>query len=205
LFRSKLRKALIAAGSVEALDLPGLDPDRKEVIAGGVAILEALFLDLRIDHIQPSPGALREGVLYDLVGRIYHEDVRDRTIRWFQQQYQVDLAQADRVEQTALTLLHQASRSWQELDEEWARYSLSWAAHLHEIGLAISHTGYHKHGAYLAANAHMAGFSRDEQQILAALIGGQRRRLRSEIFDDLDPARVGDVIKLVVLFRLAVR
>jgi exopolyphosphatase / guanosine-5'-triphosphate,3'-diphosphate pyrophosphatase len=201
----KLRKALLAAGTLETLELPGLAADRKSVIAGGVAILEAVFLDLRIEQMTPSPGALREGVLYDLVGRINHEDVRDRTIRWFQQQYQVDPDQADRAEKTALTLLDQATRTWDELDEEWARPFLTWAARLHEIGLAISHTGHHKHGAYIAANAHMAGFSREEQQILAALVGSQRRRVRSELFEDLDPAHAADVIKLVVLFRLAVR
>lgn len=201
----KLRKALLSAGSVDQLDLPGLASDRKPVIAGGVAILEALFLDLRIEHMRPSPGAMREGVLYDLVGRINHEDVRDRTIRWFQQQYQVDPDQAERVEETALTLLGQATRSWDDIDEDWARPFLSWAARLHEIGLAISHTGHHKHGAYIVANAHMAGFAREEQQILAALVGSQRRRVRSELFDDLDPAYAGKVVKLVVLFRLAVR
>jgi len=200
----KLRKALVAAGDLSSLSLPGLQPDRKNVIAGGTAILEALFLDLRVDRMVPSGGAMREGVLYDLVGRINHEDVRDRTIRWLQDRYHVDADQAARVEETAMTLLHQATRTW-DLDEAWAERHLSWAAKLHELGLAIAHTGYHKHGAYLVRYSHLAGFSREDQRTLATLVGAQRRKLRPELFELLDPKRVGDVRKLCVLFRLAVR
>ncbi len=200
----RLRKALLAAGHTDNLSLPGLQPDRAPVISGGTAILEALFFDLRVEHMVPSPGALREGVLYDLVGRINHEDVRDRTIRWFQQRYQVDVEHAENVEQTALTLLHQATRVW-DLDPIWAEQELSWASRLHEIGVAISHTGYHKHGAYLATNVHMAGFSRGEQRLLATLIAGHRRKLKPELFERLAPGLIDDVTKLCVLFRLAVR
>jgi exopolyphosphatase/guanosine-5'-triphosphate,3'-diphosphate pyrophosphatase len=198
----KLRKALLAAEDVERLELPGLTPDRRGVIAGGAAILEAVFEDLRIEHMVPSAGAMREGVLYDLVGRIRHEDVRERTIRRFQERYQVDAEQAARVEQTALALLAQA-RGW-ELDERWGAQMLAWAARLHEIGLAISHTGWHKHGGYLVTHAHMAGFSREEQLMLAALLYVQRRKLREEHFAPIDPARVPAIKKLGVLFRLAV-
>jgi len=200
----KLRKALISAGSVDNLALPGLADDRKPVIAAGAAIFEALFLDLRVERMVPSGGALREGVLYDLVGRINQEDVRDRTIRWFQEHYQVDLEQAERVEQSALTLLHQATRFW-ELDEAWAQQLLAWAARLHEIGVSISHTGYHKHGAYITSHAHMAGFAREEQRTIAALIANQRRKIKPEVFDSIDPLKVSDVLRLVVLLRLAVR
>jgi exopolyphosphatase/guanosine-5'-triphosphate,3'-diphosphate pyrophosphatase len=199
----KLRKALVAGGSLDAASILGLAPDRKPVICGGTAILEAVFADLRVEHMVPSPGAMREGLLYDLVGRINHEDVRDRTIRWMQERYHVDVEQAERVEQTALTLLHQATRTW-PLDTPWAEQQLTWAARLHEIGLAISHTGHHKHGAYLVRHSHLAGFSNDEQRTLAALVGAQRRKLKRDILDGLEPGRVEDVTKLCVLFRIAV-
>ncbi|MCA9618059.1 MAG: exopolyphosphatase [Myxococcales bacterium] len=201
----KLRKALIAGGSWEALAIDGLQPDRKPVIAGGVAILEALHLDLRVENMSPSPGALREGVLYDLIGRINHEDVRDRTIRWMQERYQVDMEHAARVEETATTLLGQVTRTWVDLDEAWASQMLSWAARLHEIGLAISHTGYQKHGAYLIRNAHLAGFSRDEQRMVAALVACQRRKLKPEYFDNVPPRLLDPVRRLALIFRLAVR
>jgi exopolyphosphatase / guanosine-5'-triphosphate,3'-diphosphate pyrophosphatase len=200
----KLRKTLIAAETVENVDIPGLQEDRKPVIAGGVAIAEAIFRDLRIDCMLPSPGALREGLLYDLVGRLSHEDVRDRTIKWFQDKYHVDRMQAERVEETVIRMLDQAEHDW-ELDSDWAGRSLRWTARLHEIGLAINHTGYHKHGSYLVRNSHMAGFSRGEQHILAAILGSQRRKLRNEVFAEIPPYLTDDVAKLCVLFRLAVR
>ena len=200
----KLRKALVAAGSIDGLALDGLTDDRKPVIAGGVAILEALFADLRVDRMRPSPGALREGVLYDLVGRIQQEDVRERTIRWLQERYHVDLEQALRVEDTAATLLGQAARFWQ-LDEPWAERQLRWSARLHEVGLAISHTGHHKHGAYLVRYSDLAGFGREEQRTVAALIRSQRRKIRRDNFAELDPERAAEVLRLSVLFRLAVR
>lgn len=201
----KLRKAIIAAGRWEALSLPGLQPDRAPVIAGGTAILESLMLDFRAEAMVPSPGALREGVLYDLVGRINHEDVRDRTIRWFQDRYHVDVEHAERVKDTALTLLGQATRTWDDMEEGWASKMLAWAASLHEIGLAIAHTGFQKHGAYLVRHSHLAGFSRDEQRVLATLIAGQRRKLKAEYFDGIPAPMVDVVRRLTVLFRLAVR
>ena len=205
-FRSlkRLRKALVTAGQVDTLSLAGLQADRKPVIAGGVAILEAIFQALRVERIVPSPGALREGVLYDLVGRIRHEDVRDRTIAWFQEHYRVDKEQAGRVEETALRLLDNVAGVW-SLDETWAGRLLAWAARLREIGLAISHTGYHKHGAYLITHSHMAGFSRGEQRILAALVVAQRRKLHAGILQGVDVRLSEAVKKLCVLFRLAIR
>ncbi len=201
----KLKKALVSAGSVQTLALPGLTDDRRPVIAGGVAILHALFRDLGIEQMATSPGALREGALYDLLGRIHHEDVRERTIRWFQDHYHADVEHADRVERTALELFEQARAGWAPRDPAWAEQQLRWASRLLEIGLAINHTGFHKHSAYLVQNSYMAGFSRGEQQILAALILASRRKVHREAFDALDPERAGDVTMLAVLFRLAVQ
>lgn len=200
----KLRKALIEQGSVDKLSLPGLDQDRKPVIAGGTAILEAIFEVLGIDRMHPSPGALREGVLYELIGRIRHEDVRDRTIRTFEERYGVDRVQAERVERTALSILEQVSEPW-GFEGERPKLLLSWAAHLHEIGLSVSHTGYHKHGAYLVENSDMAGFSRLDQVMLAAMIRGHRRKLRASHLDHIPAANLEEMKRLLVVFRLAAR
>ena len=200
----KLRKALVAAGRVDKLALKGLEPDRRPVIAGGCAILEAAFVALGIERMAPSPGALREGVLYDLVGRIHHEDVRERTIRSFAAHWRVDLAQAARVERAALgCLAHAVEAGWQ-LDQTRAAQLLSWASRLCEIGLQIAHTGYHKHSAYIVQNAHMPGFSREDQLELAAMILGHRRKLRRGDFVRLEPERKDEVRRLTVLFRIAV-
>ncbi len=200
----KLRKALIAAGRVEALSLPGLKEDRRPVIAGGTAILEAICQTLQVDGVEPSPGALREGLLYDLVGRLRQEDVRERTIRWFCERYAVDTEHAAKVEATALRLLDQVASPW-ELGHGWSARLLSWAARLFEIGLTVSHTGYHKHGAYLVTHADMAGFSQDDQTALAALIRSHRRKLSASLFAPLTGRQAERVTRLCVLFRLALR
>jgi len=199
----KLRKALYAAAHVDKLELLGLQADRAPVLAGGIAILSAVVDALEVDRMAASPGALREGLLFDLLGRIRHEDVRDRTIRRFAATWHVDLEQAVRVERTALALLAQVESAWELQGAEHTR-RLGWAARLHEIGLAIAYSGYHKHGAYIAANADMPGFSREDQQLLSLLVLTQRRKLSAESFAFL-PGRLGEqALRLAALLRLAV-
>jgi len=201
---SRLVDALVDAGHVDRLDLPGLKEERRTVLPGGLAILEALFEGFALDRLETSYGALREGVLFDLLGRLQHEDARDRTIRAFEERYHVDRAQAERVEKMALMLLDQVAAPWKLDREEGARF-LSWAARLHEIGLVLSFEGHHRHAAYIVRNADMPGFSKDDQELLATLVGTHRRKLRRADFRHL-PGRARDAaIHLAVLLRLAVR
>jgi exopolyphosphatase/guanosine-5'-triphosphate,3'-diphosphate pyrophosphatase len=199
----KLAKAMVAAGSTRALALRGLEADRVEVLPGGVAILQALVDGLGIELMTPALGALREGLLYDLLGRIRHEDVRDQTIRRWGERYHVDLEQAARVERTAFACLHQVARAWQ-LDESPAQHLLSWASQLHEIGLSLAFTGYHKHSAYLVTHGDMPGFSIEDQRVLAALLLGQRRKFPTEALDALPPERREATAHLCLLLRLSV-
>jgi len=198
-----LEQALLTAGRLEKLELPGLDADRRPVFAGGVAILSAVFERLGIDEMWISPTALREGLLYDMLGRIQDEDPRDRTIAMLCNRYSIDQAHADRVQATALGLLGQVVDDW-ELRSTDAAHALAWAAQLHEIGLAVNYTGHHKHGAYLVASSDLPGFSRDEQAMVAALIRGHRRKLDDSYFESL-PQELGETAKrLCALLRLAV-
>ena len=200
-----LRHTLLAAGNLSALNLAGLQPERIPVLPGGVAILTAAFESLGIERLAVSDGALREGLLYDLLGRLLDEDVRDRTIRALIRRYHVDLSQARRVERTALALLAQGGEGTGyvlPIDEH--RHTLSWAALLHELGLTIAHSGYHRHGAYVVDNSDMPGFSRPEQQFLGALIRAHRRRLPIELFEALPDGRFEAAWRLCVLLRLAV-
>ena len=120
-----------------------------------------------------------------------------------QQRYHVDLAQAERVEATVLGFLSQVRLPW-HLDDALAEQALKWAARLHEIGLDVSHSGYHRHGAYLLENADMPGFPREEQRLLACLVGGHRRKLALEGLEELIPPWDRDALYLIVLLRLAV-
>ncbi len=199
----KLEQAMITAGRLEQLELPGLDPDRRAVFPGGVAILSAVFDQFDIDEMWISPTALREGLIYDMVGRIHDEDPRDRTIAMLSTRYSIDQAHADRVQETALGLLGQVADSW-DLKSPDDAHALIWAAQLHEIGLAVNYTGHHKHGAYLVASSDLPGFSRDEQLLMATLVRGHRRKLDNVYFDALPSELQLDAKRLTVLLRLSV-
>ena len=103
----QLRAQLLKAGDVNKLDLPGLKPDRIPVLPGGFAIMYAAFCELGIEHMQPALGALREGLLYDLLGRFHHNDMREVTVQQFMRRYHVDMRQAARVAHLADLLARQ--------------------------------------------------------------------------------------------------
>lgn len=186
------------------IDIPGIKPDRCAVLPSGLAIVMGIVEELGIDHVDYSDGALREGVLYDMLGRREHENVCERTISSLMTRYSVDQAQAKRVEQTALQAFDQALKSW-DLDNERYRDLLRWAALIHELGLSISHSSFHKHGAYLLQHSDMPGFSQREQKTLAVLVASHRRKIRQPLFEELLPlADRLPVLKLSLLLRIAV-
>ena len=198
----KLRTAIIDAETVDKLSLPGLSRARVSVFPGGIAILSALFESLGIEEMRVSDSALREGLLNDLLGRFLHRDVRDTTVDALMERYHVDREQARRVEATVLGLLPQVLEAW-SLPKQRSEELCSWAARLHEIGLDIAHSHYHRHGAYVLENADMPGFSRQEQSLLAALVRAHRRKFPSSVFRNL-PTKGRLVEHLAVLLRLAV-
>ncbi len=166
---ARLRSLLIKAGSADTLELAGLRGDRRPVIAGGFAIMSGLFAELGIEQMDVAETAMREGILYDLLGRFHKQDMRAATVDEFMRRYHIDTRQAARVKQVALTLLA-ANGAGSENDECF----LDWAARLHEIGLSVSHGGYHRHSGYILENADMPGFSRSDQARLALLARAQR-------------------------------
>jgi exopolyphosphatase/guanosine-5'-triphosphate,3'-diphosphate pyrophosphatase len=172
----RLRSLLIKAGDVEKAELAGLKPDRVPVFPGGLAILNAVFSELDIESMGVAEGAMRQGVLYDLLGRFHHKDMRDVTVAQFMQRYHVDALQARRVGALAFTLYRKLTTESGEPDEDVARH-ITWASKLHEIGISVAFSGYHKHSAYIISNADMPGFSRDEQAKLALLVQAHRRSL----------------------------
>lgn len=199
----RLRDALLAAGHSDKLGLKGLTPERAAVFPGGVLILLATFKALKIERMLVSDSALREGLIHDLLGRRLDQDVRDRAVNNLARRYHVDHAQARRVARTALNCARQVAADW-HLDLSETRRWLGWAAQLHEIGLDIAHSQYHKHGAYVAEFADLAGFSRQEQLVLATLIASHRRKFAKAYFARLAPNRVGLTRYWAILLRLAV-
>nr|SPS05465.1 Exopolyphosphatase [Candidatus Nitrotoga fabula] len=171
---SKLRTVLLKAGECRKLETIGAKSDRIPVLPGGFAIMSAIFTELNIQHMSVASASLKEGVMYDLLGRLHHQDMRDVTVNQFMRRYHVDPLQARRVENLSLLLYKQIA---QGSDTHVTQQQLQWVARLHEAGISIAHSGYHKHSAYILENADMPGFSKMEQIQLGLLVRAQRGSL----------------------------
>ena len=198
-----LRRRIVEFDHVDRLSLPGLPKQRAAVFPGGVAILSALFKSLRIERMQTSGGALREGLLWDLLGRRHQADIRERTVEDLARRYHVDEVHAQRVTDTALDLLAAARDAW-PLEGSGYDDLLRWAAHLHEIGMDIAHSQYHKHGSYLLQHMDMPGFSRNEQRRIAMLVRSHRRKYPSAEIAEQQLGREATLRRLSLLLRCAV-
>ncbi|TCV90799.1 exopolyphosphatase [Sulfurirhabdus autotrophica] len=173
---AQLRTVLLKAGDCKKLDLQGMKQDRIPVLPGGLAIMSAIFSELGIQQMNIAGAALREGVLYDLLGRFHHHDMRDATVKQFMRRYHVDPSQAFRVANFSSSLFVEVAQGLEE-DIEELKQHLLWAADFHEIGISIAHSGYHKHSAYILEHADMPGFSKLEQSQLGLLVRAQRGSL----------------------------
>lgn len=198
---SSLRERLLEAGDVKLLQLAGLPSDRVPVLAGGFTIMNSIFSALGIEHMTVATGALREGVLYDLLGRFHQRDMRESTVREFMRRYHVDPPQAGRVQELADTLFDQIAPKLAGHFDTPRQY-LAWAARLHEAGVSIAHSGYHRHSAYILANADMPGFSTREQGLISLLVRAHRGSLKKLL--DQQPVSNSDEWMLILVLRLAV-
>lgn len=180
-----------------------ISPDRKEVLAGGVSILYALMQNLQIQRIYPTTSALREGVVVEMVGRIFGEDVREKSVLSFQSRFKVDKAQSNRVYSTIQTFVEHSKDAWNLTKTD--TQMLQWATMLHEIGLTISFSGYHKHSAYMVANADLAGFTKREQSELALLLLAHRSTIKIDEWRLLHPNPQPKHLRMIALLRLAMR
>jgi exopolyphosphatase / guanosine-5'-triphosphate,3'-diphosphate pyrophosphatase len=200
---TKLKKELISIGSINKIQFEALSSNRHPVFIGGVIVLSAVFEALEIESMEYSDGALREGLLFDQIGRQHNTDVRDKTVDRLMNRYSVDTEHAVRVEKITKHLFKRLKSEWQ-LDKNEDLKMIIWAARLHEIGLAIAHSQYHKHGAYVLSNSDMPGFSRHEQNLLSILVRSHRRKIILEVFDTVSEDVKEKLIKLVIILRLAV-
>jgi exopolyphosphatase/guanosine-5'-triphosphate,3'-diphosphate pyrophosphatase len=200
---ARLRKRMIGAGHVHRLRLAALKSERAPVLAGGLAVMSAALAELDVPRINPVGGALRLGVLYDLLGRRVDRDARVATVEQFQSRYRVDRDHAQRIAAMAVALYRRAH----DAPDADAAQRLEWAALLHETGFSVSHTGFHKHGAYIVQNADMPGFSAREQQQLSWLVLGCRGGLSkmAPALGDADFRAQLLALRLAVLFHHARR
>lgn len=199
----KLVERLIETGHVSRIDFPDLREDRRPVFAGGLAVLAGVFDALGLRRMQTSERALREGLLYDLLGRLAHHDVRDAAVAALARRYGVDPRQAAAVEKTAARCLEQVADDW-KLERGSARMLLGWASRVHEIGLVIAHSGYHKHGEYILRNCDLQGFSQTDQRLLAALVRLHRGKFAPPVLAELPAEWREPLRRLATILRLAV-
>lgn len=198
----QLRRRMMEFEHIDEVSLPGVKPERAQVFVGGLAILTAVFETFELEQMTYSDGALREGALWDLVGRSRHENVRARVVQSLAERFYVDGGQAERVSQMAVALFKQAKKPW-SLAGRWKDW-LGWAAEVHEIGLSIAHPGFHKHGAYLLQYSDLLGFTRQGQATLALLVRSHRRKFALQEFEVISSSQRQSTIRLAVLLRLAV-
>lgn len=188
---------------ISSLDFPGLSERRKPVFVGGLMVLSGVFEALGIERMLVSQGALREGLLYDMLGRRQNNDIRNKSISSLASRFHVNVQHVQRIEQTAFDFIQQLKSDW---FEDWMHASnlLRWACETHEIGRDISHTQFQSHGAYILENADLAGFSRHEQRRLASIVKGHRGKISAEFFSEPHQALREMVMHIAVVLRLAV-
>ena len=190
-----LRDLLLGFETIDAVHLPGLSDRRHPVLIGGLVVLFACYKALEIESLKVSPYALREGVLHDLLGRLDHQDPRDKTVHAFMSRYSVDHEQVNRVKQAAFRACDKIADGM--FFRPIHRQLLGWAADLHETGLGVSHSRFQLHSGYLVENSDMTGFTRQEQSFLAALVRNQRRAIPKDYADKL-PARLHEPLRMTL-------
>lgn len=198
----KLVREIVKAGSVEAMNLTSVSQSRMQVVAGGLCVLRGIMKTLDIEVMQASQVALREGLIFDMLGKAEHVDIQQHTLNSLSSRFSVDIRQAERVQSTATKLFHHVAESW-NLDAETDLQLLSWAAQLHELGMGVAHTQYHKHGAYILENSDLLGFTLAEQTALSLLVRYHRRKIENEAFDNLPDDERDRLLMLLGILRLA--
>lgn len=198
----QLLRTACREGSVEALKLQTISHSRVQVIAGGLTVLRAIMRTLDIDSMRASQVALREGLVFDMLGHAEHLDIQSQTLANLSSRYSIDIRQATRVEKTATMLFSHVVEPWQ-LDPDADLELLSWAARLHELGMGVAHTQYHKHGAYILENSDLLGFTLAEQKALALLVRYHRRKIDQQAFANLPAEESLRLLRLLGILRLA--
>ncbi|WP_423707961.1 Ppx/GppA family phosphatase [Undibacterium sp. WLX3042] len=191
-----LKQYCIRSGQLSELELSGIKPERVAMVIGGLAILIGLMEEFNIEVLAPVEAGLRMGVMWDLYLRATKRDRREVSVQKIGQLFHIDMSRANRVADMAKSIYQQLKPA----KDTYLRL-LYWSAILHEVGMVVSHTGYHKHGAYMIENADMAGFTTSEQRIMSKLILSQKGNLRkiSEGLGDTDFAKAVLALRLAVM------
>lgn len=194
---------LLKLTNVAEINFPALSLERRPVFIGAVAIIYATFKTLQIDQMTVSDGALREGLVYDLLGRIYNHDIRSQTSKTIAARYHTDVQHSEQLKETIRYIVDQLDQHPCFQDNPDSLQFLEWAAELHEIGFEIAHSQYHKHSAYIIENGDLAGFSKQDQLLLSRLVRSHRKKFSLSRFEDLPNPWQHHTPIMAIIFRLS--
>jgi len=200
----KLVNHICKHNHINDLNLAELSSERLPVFTGGVAIIYATFKALGVKQMTVSDGALREGLVHDLLGRIYNQDIRSETSKTISEYYRSNQQHAENLKQTIHYILKQIPDHPSLTANPDTTQFLQWAAELHEIGQSIAHSQYHKHSAYIIENGDFAGFSRQDQNVLATIVRSHRKKFSLSRFKNLPTPWNESAPFLTIILRLAV-
>lgn len=199
----QLVQYLLGLNSIEQIQLAGLSAERKPVFIGAVVIVYSTFKALNIQQMTVADGALREGLIYDMLGRFDNHDIRSDTAQVIAERYHTDRRHAENIKETLRNIVIQLDGHSCFLDNPESLQFLEWAADLHEIGIEIAHNQYQKHSAYIIENGDFSGFSRQDQLILSSLVRNHRKKFNTARFEHLPSPWSQRAPILCILFRLA--
>ncbi len=196
---NELYQSVIDTGS---LQMAGVTQQRLDVLPAGIAILKAIVDQFELQEVYVATATLKEGLIFETLGRLNEKDIREVTVEDLMIRYRADTKQARRVHRMALHFFKQLEPL--SIVGVNIKKLLKWGAKLHEIGLNISHSGYHSHGYYLLENSDLAGFTQFEQQILSLLVGCHRRKFKSDLLEQLNSKHLTNLLPVIIALRLAV-
>ena len=199
----QLIDTLVKFGSINKIKLDGLTNERQPMFIGGVVVLNSLFKILKIKTLTVSDGALREGLMLDIVGRIQHRDIRTLSVEQMAERFSIRASHADNIIKTSNYLLKKINHTWIDQDNG-LKQMIHWAAQLHEIGLSIAHSRYQNHSGYLVQNSNMPGFSIQEQQLLSVLVRNHRKSILLDDFESFSKKQRKKLFHALIILRLAI-
>lgn len=198
---TQLMQQVMADGGVNDKSVAKL---RRDVLPAGIAILKAIFDQLKLNELHASTASLKDGLIFDSVGRYSDEDIREKTVSLLSTRHNIDLEQAQRTERVALELWKGIKQDSPDISGISRTKVLRWSALLHEIGLSISHSSHHNHGHYLLQHSDLAGFGGFEQYVLANLVRFHRKKVKAEIYAEQNPEVQDGMRPLLLCLRIAV-
>lgn len=198
-----IKQQAIRCGAIDGLSIEGLVKERVLVFPSGLAILIAIFRQLKVKEMTLAGGALREGVLYGMLPEMQNTNIRQRTIDGLVCRFGIDKEQGEFVASLAKSMVYDLNDKWQ-----LARFDgidvLDAAAKIHELGLIVEYRKNHRHGAYILENSSLPGFTQEQHQILNCLIYNYRQAIDMSVVTKMAGSTAEVAERLTRILRVAV-